>query len=140
MRQLMRLTTLTCVALLVACGGPTGPIVPQATSVSPTVAARGDTITVTGTRFGTTPGSLTVGGVSAPITDWTDTAIEATVPDTAFNAWQDVEVTTAGGKSTVPDLFVGVEFGGYPIHRLSPRPEVPAAFGDVAPEQPMEDM
>lgn len=112
MRQLMRLTTLSCVALLVACGGPTGPTVPQATSVSPTVAARGDTITVTGTRFGTTPGSLTVGGVSAAITDWTDTAIEATVPDTAFNAWQDVEVTTAGGTSTVPDLFVGVEFDG----------------------------
>lgn len=112
MRQLMRLTTLTCVALLVACGGPSGPTAPQATGVSPATAARGDTITVTGTRFGTTPGSLMVGGVAAAVTDWTDTAIEATVPDPAPNAWQDVEVSTAGGTSTVQDLFVGVEFDG----------------------------
>ncbi len=112
MRQLLRLATICSVVLLAACGGPSGPLAPQANTVSPTIAARGETITVTGTRFGTTPGTLSVGGVDAAVIDWTDTTIEATVPEATKNAWQDVTVTTAGGTSSVPDLFVGVEFGG----------------------------
>lgn len=100
-------------AALAACGGPTGPAVPNASALTPGTAERGDSVTITGSGFGTTPGSVTIGGEAATTTAWTDTSITATVPAGATNAWHDVGVTTAGGSDTLDDaLFVGVEFDG----------------------------
>ena len=111
-RSFLSLTFAVILALLAACGGPTPPPVPDATSLSPAVAERGDSITIAGTGFGTTPGSVTIGGVAAVATDWTATSITATVPAGAANAWQDVTVTTAGGEDTLSGLFVGAEYTG----------------------------
>lgn len=111
-------------AILIACGGPTGggpgggdpgptePLPPTITELSTTVAARGETISISGTDFGDNAGSLTIGGVPATITAWTATAVEATVPETAPNGWTEVSLSAPGGVVTQPDFFVGAEFTG----------------------------
>lgn len=103
------------VLLLVACGGPGGtglPKPPSLASFAPAAAARGETVTVTGTDFGDEAGTLTIGGVTATVTDWTSTSVKATVPADAANGWNDVTVTTAGGSASRTNLFVGREFTG----------------------------
>lgn len=110
--HLLALAAAALVAVLAACGGPGGPAVPNATSLNPSVALRGASVTITGAGFGASPGSVTIGGVAATTTDWTDTSITATVPANAENAWQEVSVTTAGGSDTLSGLFVGVEYSG----------------------------
>lgn len=113
MRIRIRLLAFSCALLLAACGSPSSPPppAPQITAVSPMVAARGETIMVTGTGFGT-QGDLTVGGVPADIVAWSDTDIEAVVPSDAPGAWQEVVVATTGGESEYDGLFVGVEYTG----------------------------
>ncbi len=81
--------------------------------MTPQAAERGALVTITGTGFGTTPGTVTIGGVSASTTTWSDTSVTATVPPAAGNAWQDVSITTTGGSDSLANaLFVGVEFDG----------------------------
>jgi len=103
------------VAILAACGGPTTPPPPPdptVTTVSPTVAPRGDAITITGEDFGTTQGTLTIGGTPATITTWTDTQIDATIAEATPDGWQDVALTTPDGSDTFAPFFVGVEYTG----------------------------
>ena len=109
---IVTLTTTTLVVVLVACSGPTPPTVLDATAVIPTTAARGETITIAGTGFGTTVGSVSVGGVAATIGAWRATSITATVPAGASNAWQDVTVSTTTGSDTFDGFFVGAEYTG----------------------------
>ena len=112
-RHLPLLVLVAAVAALAACGGPAGPAVPNASTVTPGTAERGASVTITGTGFGTTPGTVTIGGVSASTADWSDTSVIATVPGDAMNAWQDVSITTAGGSDSLEGgVFVGVEYDG----------------------------
>jgi len=116
-RNFARLAALLAitVALLAACGGPsTGGPQPAPTlgNVTPEVAARGDIITLTGNNFGTTAGTVTVGGVPATVTSWANTSIQVTVPPGVPNAWQSVTVTTGAGSASHQGLFVGVEYTG----------------------------
>lgn len=53
--------------------------------VSQPVACPGDTITLTGTGFGTSPGRVSFGSVEATAATWTDTSITVTVPPGARN-------------------------------------------------------
>ncbi|HLJ29310.1 MAG TPA: IPT/TIG domain-containing protein [Candidatus Angelobacter sp.] len=53
---------------------------PSITGVSPNPATIGGTVTITGTGFGAT-GTVTIGGVTATTTAYTDTSITATVPN-----------------------------------------------------------
>lgn len=128
------LRALLCVpmvaVILIACGGPTGggptggdpdggdpggppePAQPTITGLSAAAAARGETFTISGADFGATPGSLTIGGVPATVTDWTATAVEASVPEGAPNGWNEVSLSAPGGVVTQPDFFVGAEFTG----------------------------
>ncbi len=96
---------------LAACSGPSGPVSPQPTGVTPDVAQPGETVTITGLRFGQ-DGTLTIGGSEASVTSWTETTIEAVMPESAMTGWQDLTVTTPGGSATLSGLFVGVEFDG----------------------------
>lgn len=103
--------------VLSACGGggPTGPATPLAPTVAsfaPEVAPRGASITISGSNFGDSAGTVTVGGHAAAVTDWTASSITATVPEAAANGWTEVAVTTAGGTATRAGLFVGVEYTG----------------------------
>ena len=114
MAHVRTLLTFLGIAVLAACAGPTTPPPPPDPTVSgvaPDVAARGEPIVVTGTDFGTT-GTLTVGGVEAAVTTWSDTQIEATVAPGTPSGWQDVVVSTNDGTDDFSPFFVGVEFDG----------------------------
>lgn len=74
--------------------GPTGVI----SAIDPPYAARGVTVTVTGSLFGSTPGTITFGGVTATASGWTDGAITAVVPPLDLGSVS-VVVTTKGGDS-----------------------------------------
>jgi len=93
-------------------------IVPTVTGISPTVEAPGTLITITGASFGSIQGSstVTVGGLPAAVTMWSDTQIQAQVPSSIGDGSQSVIVTVAGASST------GVIFTVLPpvINAISP--------------------
>jgi hypothetical protein len=106
---------LVLIAVLAACGGPsTAPDPdpdPVVSGVSPSVAPRGASVVVSGADFGSS-GTMTIGGVEADVTSWSDTEIEAVVAVGTPNAWQDVEVVTGDGSASFWGFFVGVEYAG----------------------------
>lgn len=115
--RIVMLTAATAaLALLTACGSPGGgggqTPAPTISDFSPAVVARGETLTVTGANFGDTRGSLTIGGVPATVTAWTNTSVQATLPADAPDAWQPVAVTAASGAATKDGLFVGAGYTG----------------------------
>jgi hypothetical protein len=58
------------------------PVVPSEMSISPVSgpAAGGTQATISGTGFGTTPGTVTVGGIEAMVVSWSDATVVVTVP------------------------------------------------------------
>lgn len=132
MRRLPRVYTLivlvTLITLLAACGGSSGnrdegpgdpdpppppPVqAPEISSFAPAAAWRGDSLTLTGEHFGDEQGTVTVGGVPAEVTEWTDGRVAATLPPGAQRGWQQMTITNPHGTHTVNGLFVGVEFTG----------------------------
>ena len=67
----------------------------KALSLSPPSGPVGTVVTITGSGFGTTQGTVSFGGISASITSWSDTRIVFTVPQNATAG--DHTVTVAGG-------------------------------------------
>ena len=111
----MLVTTWISVLALVLAGllpaGSAGAALPPdevtVTSVSPTVAAAGASVSVSGTGFSTLPAenSVTVNGKTAAVTDSTTTSLQATLPTGATSG--PVTVTTASGSATsTTDVFV----------------------------------
>lgn len=53
----------------------------------------GSSLTITGSDFGWSPSLVTIGGVEAPVTSWTDTRVVVTVPENApeglVGVWRD---------------------------------------------------
>ena len=72
---------------------------PSITSLSPTSAAVGASVTITGTNFGSTKGSSTVkfNGTTATVQSWSASSIVATVPNGATSG--NVVVTVSGAAS-----------------------------------------
>ncbi len=118
-------TSGTCLALalcLAACGSVTtagdagdddaanppdsGPPAPVLTGIAPDTGLILTEVTLTGSNFGATQGSssVTVGGVAADVSTWTDAEIVASIPVDAFPGERDVIVTTAAGSSA-PQVF-----------------------------------
>ncbi len=85
--------------------GPSVPPVPHISSISPSSGFAGETVTFTGTGFGTSQGSSTVffNGVSAMTKSWSTTSISAVVPVGAASG--PVSVVTAGGTSNSDVTF-----------------------------------
>jgi IPT/TIG domain/Beta xylosidase C-terminal Concanavalin A-like domain len=81
------------------------------TSISPTVGVAGDTVIVTGTDFGATPGTSTIkfNGTAATPTSWSDTSITVTVP---VGATTGNVVVTVGGQSSNGVKFTVSASGG----------------------------
>lgn len=77
-------------------------------AAGPDIAARGDTIVITGSNFGAT-GAVDIGGVPAPTSSWSDGQIELTLPQDAPGGPQQVNVHGPYGTSTF-ELFVGVHY------------------------------
>ncbi len=69
---------------------------PTITKIDPLSGPANTAVTITGTNFGSTKGTVTIGGTAVP-TDWTDTQIKLTIPSGAQGG--DVVVTTAGNLS-----------------------------------------
>ncbi len=76
-----------------------GPVI---TNVSPTTGTYGDLVTITGSNFGSSQGSsaVTFDGVTAPVSLWSDTSIQVTVPSGVFVGKRIVQATVNGRKTS----------------------------------------
>jgi YD repeat-containing protein len=95
LQSMLRVTVTTCAALVLACSY-TYAQAPSISSISPNPMGIGQSVTISGTNFGSS-GSVTFSGVSASTTSWTSTSIIATVPVGIANG--NVIVTTGGNSS-----------------------------------------
>ena len=80
---------------------------PTITSISPASGGQGTALTITGSNFGVTTGSVTVNGTAATVTSWSATSIVATAP--VASPWTCVTVTASGvttgcGTPTPPTI------------------------------------
>lgn len=75
---------------------------PTITSISPTAAVRSSRLLIEGSGFGASQGSghVTVGGITAPLTRWSDTLIAAYVPEAALIGADSVQVFNAQGAAS----------------------------------------
>ena len=87
-----------------ASNGVTFTVVPHITGISPAAPGVGQAVTISGTTFGGTPGTVTFNGVAATPTNWTDTSISTTVPSGATTG--PVVVTASGNSSAGFNLTV----------------------------------
>ncbi|MBI2264794.1 MAG: SBBP repeat-containing protein [Armatimonadetes bacterium] len=71
---------------------------PLLSSFSPTAGPAGTPLTITGSNFGAQQltGTVTVGGVAAPVSSWSDTQITCTIPSGTGATDGVVQVTVAG--------------------------------------------
>jgi YD repeat-containing protein len=83
---------------------PIPPPPPSISTLSLTAAPVNWPVTVSGTNFGTAPGTLKFGGTPATPTSWTQTSIVAPVPAGASSGA--VTVTAGGGTATGPTFSV----------------------------------
>jgi outer membrane protein assembly factor BamB len=81
---------------------------PTITSLSASALARSGRLVIRGSGFGATRGSdaVEIGGVSAPVTRWSDASITAYVAETTPLGQVGVQVVTGGGASNVVPLDV----------------------------------
>lgn len=107
-------------------------LVPSITSLNPTSGSPGVSVTITGTNFGTSAGTVTFAGQSASITSWSDSSIVAVVPSTASTG---AVVVNNGGlqSNSITFTVVGQVFSGaitYSYDELGRLVGAVAASGD----------
>jgi len=107
-------------------GGGGGPTIDDITGISGSAAYPGQTIIISGSDFGADIGSstVTVGGITAQLTAWSDTQITASIPDGVTAGSANVVVTTTGGSNSdsitiattgaVLDDYEGGSVGAWP--------------------------
>ena len=78
----------------------------RALSLSPTSGPVGTVVTITGSGFDTTQGTVSFGGISASITVWSDTRIVFDVPQNATTGTHTVKVTVGGVERTAGTFAV----------------------------------
>jgi hypothetical protein len=94
----------TTLALTLACGTARAQSI---ASVEPAAQARSARIVIKGGGFGAAMGTVTVGGVNAPVTQWADGQVNAYVPEAAALGAADVVVRpAAGGESNAAPVTV----------------------------------
>lgn len=86
---------------------------PNIAGLSSSTAARSSRVLIQGSGFGVSQGNgrVVVGGITAPLTRWTDTLIAAYVPETAAIGSANVQVFAAGGSSNTVPLNVTLRSG-----------------------------
>ena len=105
------------VALLagvVLMGSAQGPAVaratgaPTITSLSASTLPRSGRLLINGSGFGVSQGSsvLSIGGLTAPVTRWSDTLVVGYVPEAAVTGLADVQLTAGGATSNAVPLTV----------------------------------
>lgn len=73
---------------------------PQVGNIDPIQGRAGDTVAVTGTDFGSTAGTVTVGGVSATVQYWSNHEVDFTVPSGASAGTDSVVVTNSSSTAS----------------------------------------
>jgi hypothetical protein len=76
---------------------------PQAATLSPTSGAPGTMVSITGSSFGPSTGTVSFGGIAAAVWNWSDTSITVAVPGAALTG--NVVVTTSAGLASGPLTF-----------------------------------
>lgn len=79
-------------------------VAPKISSLSPSSAITGTAITISGSGFGSSTGTVTFNGTTAATSSWTNLSISATVPTAATTG--NVVVTTAAGLASAGVNFV----------------------------------
>jgi len=103
---LTRFVPFVLVLCLFGCGGSSSnlsivtppPPTPTIASLSPSSGVVGASVTITGSNFGATPGTVTFAGTTASAASWTDSSIVAKVPSGATTG--NVVVTVNGTASS----------------------------------------
>lgn len=70
---------------------------PQVGNVGPTMGHSGDVVAVTGANFGSSAGTVTVGGVAATVNYWSPSEVDLTIPSGAAAGTDQIVVTSSGG-------------------------------------------
>ncbi len=104
---------------------------PSITSITPSPAAPGTTVTITGQNFLSSTGTVTLNGVTVPTTSWNNTAITLGVPTS--NCTGPVTVTTQYGTSNAVTLTIsGTQVGCmYPAPVANAGPAQTVSIGAV---------
>jgi hypothetical protein len=76
------------------------------TSLSADTLTRSGRLKITGSSFGATQGTVQIGGVSAPVSSWSDTSITAYVGETTGIGNVNVQVSATTGNSNLVPLNV----------------------------------
>jgi hypothetical protein len=81
---------------------------PTISALSATTLAQAGRLKISGSGFGAEQGGgiVTIGGATAPVSNWTDASITAYVPDTSPLGSEAVQVVTSGGTSNTLQLTV----------------------------------
>jgi glycosidase len=72
---------------------------PKIGNVNPLIGIAGNTVTICGRGFGTTPGSVKFGTTAATITSWNDSRITAVIPSVTPGTYN-ITVTTSSGLTS----------------------------------------
>ena len=76
---------------------------PTITNFNPTSGPVATSVTITGTNFGATTGTVSFNGTAATVTNWADTSITTSVPPGATSG--SISVTNANGTATSANSF-----------------------------------
>lgn len=75
-------------------------------AISPSSAAVGDAVTITGGGFGHTPGTVSIGSATFPVRSWSPTSITLTVPPGAPSGVPGIQPKDTGAPASAPSLTV----------------------------------
>ncbi len=89
-------------------------LVPSISNVSPSSGVAGTVVTISGTNFGGSAGSVTFGGQSAAINSWADASIQAVVPPSASTG--NVVVNNGGLQSNGMPFAVSEQTFAGPVN------------------------
>lgn len=81
-------------------------------SINPSSGAVGTLVTISGSDFGTTKGTVSFGGTATTVTSWTDSSITATVPSGLSVGNANVVITTSDNKTASTSFIVMVALTG----------------------------
>jgi hypothetical protein len=103
-----------------AYGALTAEDLPAIFSVLPTAPARGETITISGTNFGTDTGTITIGDVALSVSSWSNTEITATVSTTAVSGTMVVNGRGGGFPLEVAIKPISISLNATPEEGTAP--------------------
>ena len=109
------------------------PSAPVVASLSVSGGRPTDAVTITGSNFGTSQGTVKFGSTTATVTSWSTTGIVVTVPNIPTAGREDI-VVSSGGADSAPNPFVVCAVSGPCITGVSPTPVVGGQSAKISGE------